>query len=79
MLCCVVLCSVGHVASHPAVRVRAARGARPARAALAAARRRAAPAAASALLDDNHHQLLRSQTQVTILPLPTTLYAMLID
>lgn len=56
--------SAGHVAAHPAVRVRAARRAGAARAALPPPGARAAPAAAPAGQHEPHHQLLRDQAQV---------------
>jgi hypothetical protein len=54
--------SAGHVAAHPAVRVRAALRARASGTAQPAAGRGAAPVAASAAPDGAHHQLLRRQT-----------------
>lgn len=57
--------SAGHVAAHPAVRVRAARRAGAARAALPPPGARAARAAAPAGQHEPHHQLLRHQAEVS--------------
>ena len=59
-----LLHSAGHVPPHPAVRVRAAGGARAAGAALPPPRARPARAAAPAGQHEPHHQLLCHQAQV---------------
>lgn len=60
-----ILRSAGHVAAHPAVRVRAARRAGAARAALPPPGAGAARAAAPAGQHEPHHQLLRHQAEVS--------------